>query len=289
MSGSAAAAYRFGQLNKSMEVKVKNILLLVHDDEGQEARLQAALDVTRAVEGHLTCLDVVLVPELSGDLWDGGAAVGMLLADERTREAANRVTIEDRLKKEGVPWTWVDMTGDLAPCLQKASTLAELIVVNRHIDGFPLPDMRGAAAELIVRSGKPVLAVPDSGRGLNVSGHALVAWDGSSQADRALQAAVPLLKLASQVTILQVDDGSVKVPAGEAASLLSRHDIHPLVVLERSAKGDAKQVVLSEIVKRKADYVVMGGFGQSRLAEALFGGVSRKLLSESPVPLLMAH
>jgi len=268
---------------------MKNILLLVHDDEGQEARLQAALDVTRALEGHLTCLDVVIMPEVSADLWSGGVAAGMLLSDERTREAANRATIEGRLKIEGLPWTWVDMTGDLAPCLQKASTLAELIVVNRHIEGFPLPDMRGAAAELVVRSGKPILAVPDSSRGLNLSGHAMVAWDGSPQADRALQAAVPLLKLANQVTIVQVDDGSVDVPAGEAATFLSRHDIHPLVVLENAAKGEARQVVLSEIVKRNVDYVVMGGFGQSRLSQALFGGVSRKLLSECPVPLLMAH
>lgn len=268
---------------------MKNILLLVHDDEGQEARLQAALDVARAVEGHLTCLDVVVLPELSGDLWDGGAAAGLLLTEERNREAANRAKLEPRLEVEEIPWSWVDMTGDVASCLQRASTLAELIVVNRHIDGFPLPDMRGAAAELVIRSGKPILAVPDSSRGFDVTGHALIAWDGSPQADRALQAAVPLLKLARQVTILQVDDGSVKVPAGEAALFLSRHDIHPLVVLEQAAKGEARQIIFAEIAKRHADYVVMGGFGQSRLAEALFGGVSRKLLSESPVPLLMAH
>ena len=40
---------------------MKNILLLVHDDHGQEARLQAALDITRAVEGHLTCVDAILL------------------------------------------------------------------------------------------------------------------------------------------------------------------------------------------------------------------------------------
>ena len=46
---------------------MKNILLLVHDDHGQEARLQAALDITRAVEGHLTCIDVTPYPLIAGD------------------------------------------------------------------------------------------------------------------------------------------------------------------------------------------------------------------------------
>jgi hypothetical protein len=43
-----------------MEATMRNILLLVHDDDGQQSRLHAALDLTRAVEGHLRCLDVTL-------------------------------------------------------------------------------------------------------------------------------------------------------------------------------------------------------------------------------------
>jgi hypothetical protein len=46
---------------------MKNVLLLVHDDAGQEARLQAALGIVRAVEGHLTCLDVIIYPMISAD------------------------------------------------------------------------------------------------------------------------------------------------------------------------------------------------------------------------------
>ena len=46
---------------------MKNILLLIHGDEGQEARYQSALDVARAVGGHLTCLDLTIIPEVMGD------------------------------------------------------------------------------------------------------------------------------------------------------------------------------------------------------------------------------
>lgn len=260
---------------------MKNILLLVHDDEGQEARLQAALDITRAVEGHLTCVDVVVLPQAPAELWDGGAGSAMLLADERHREAANRQALELRLAKEGVSWSWVDMVGEPGRCLRGAAAIADLIVVDRDPDG--------AVAGLVVESGPPVLAVPAWTRGIALGGRALIAWDGSPEAEAALRAAVPLLGLAGQVMILQVDDGSIRIPAGEAASLLSRHGIHPLVILEKSAKGRAAATILGAVAGQGADYLVMGGFGRSRLIEALFGGVSRSLLSKSPVPLLMAH
>ena len=66
---------------------MKNILLLVHDDAGQEARLQVALDLTRALGGHLTCIDVVRMVYGADGLY--GSNVDFLLADEQTRETLN--------------------------------------------------------------------------------------------------------------------------------------------------------------------------------------------------------
>ena len=78
---------------------MKNILLLVHDDAGQEARFQASLDVCRALGGHLACLDVAILPKVTGDMY---GATAMLLADERERESANRTKLESRLAAEDV-------------------------------------------------------------------------------------------------------------------------------------------------------------------------------------------
>ena len=267
---------------------MKNILLLVHDDDGQEARLQAALDVTRVLGGHLTCLDVTALPALAGD-YLAGAATAILVEDERAREAVNREKIEGRVAHEGVEWTWIDATGDLAICIERAAILNQLIVVNRRLDSFPIPDMRNIAAELILKSGKPILAVPETAKGFHVAGRALVAWNGSAQADAALQAAVPLLALATHVTIFEVDDGSAKVPAEAAAALLSRHGIHALLVREEAKAAVAEDLILDAVRERQIDYVVMGGFGHSRLREALCGGVSRAMLTLSPVPLFIAH
>ena len=267
---------------------MKNILVLVHDDPGQEARLQAALDVTRALKGHLNCLDVVIMPVVIGYDWSGYAGA-MLLEEERAKEDLNRLVLEKRLAQEGVAWSWLNATGDLVSSIERAAVLNELIVVNCRLDGTTYPDMRASTSNLIVTSGKPILAVPESARGFAVSGRAMVAWDGSLQSDAALQAAIPLLRQATHVTIVEIDDGSLDIPAEDAAAFLSRHGVHPLIVREEAPRGQAGRRLLAAITERKADYVVMGGFGHSRLSEALMGGVTRTMLTHSPVPLLLAH
>src|SRR6478736_3284139 len=190
---------------RTREATMKNILFLVHQDTGQEARLQAALDVTRALKGHLICADVSVMPVVADD-HIGSMGTALLLEDERTREAENRLDLEARLAGEQVTWNWIDLIGEIAQKLTDVSALADLIVVNRKLDRGMLPDMLTVASEVVLKSGRPILAVPENGRGCNFNGNALVCWDGSAASTSAMRAAVPLLKLATNVTLLEVVD-----------------------------------------------------------------------------------
>lgn len=267
---------------------MKNVLLLVHDDPGQDSRLQAALDLTRALDGHLTCLAVTVMPFVSGEFYDAATAQ-IAVAEEIERQAANRKAFEARLANEGVPWSWTDVTGGLASALNDAAKMADVIVVSRKLDSEATADFRGIAGEVVVGSGRAVVAVAEQARGFDATGVALIAWDGSEEAMNALRSAVPLLKLARSVTLLEVDDGSIETPAEEAAAYLSRHGIRPNVF--RTPKNDlpVANTILGEAESFGADYIVMGGFGHARLVEAMFGGVSRDVLSESAIPTVMAH
>ena len=266
---------------------MKNVLLLVHDDAGQEARLQVALDLTRALGGHLTCLDVVVMPEFVAD-YDAGAAAALLLENARAQEAEHRDRVAARLAKEDVPYDWRGATGDLASTVRTAAALADIVVVNRELESATEPDMLRIAGELVVKSGKPVLAVPEGVGRLDVS-RAVIAWDGSAAAEAAVRAATPLLAVAESVVIVQISDGSVRQEATEAAAYLSRHGIKPEVRFLPSDKHSVEAVLIDTVRNENAGYLVMGGFGHSRLIEAVFGGVTRDLLRESPVPLLLAH
>lgn len=267
---------------------MKQILLLVHDDAGQEARLQAALDMARALGGHLACLDVVQMPAIAGDSLYGYAGA-MLLADEQSREESHRDRIDARLAGEGVSWTMTGAVGGIAGAIRDAADLADIVVVNRSMDAAGAPDMRMVIGALLTKGRTPVVAVPQDGHGMNVSGTAMVAWDGSSTSAAALRAAIPLLRRAETVLIVSVDDGALRIPARDAATYLSRHGIHPIIRPERAFGRSTGDVLLTEVRERHADYVVMGGYGHNRILEALFGGVTRQFLAECPVPMVLAH
>lgn len=266
---------------------MKNILLLVHDDVGQEARLQAALDVTRAVRGHLTCVDVVEMPMVVDGFY-GGTGEMVLLEDARTRERVNKAKLEARLAEEDVSWSFVDSCGDLSACVVEAAATADLIVVNRKLDAFPAPDMRAIATDVLTRTQLPVLAVSDACRRFDAGGRAFVAWDGSQPAMTAIQRALPLLQLASAVKIVQVGERDAGINIEDAAAYLSRHGIK--AETEIVAKTGAIAPTLHDSAKAfGADWLVMGAYKHRPTAEALFGGVTRAMLTEADLPLVMAH
>lgn len=267
---------------------MKNILALMHDDSGQEARYQVALDVTRALEGHLTCLDLTYIPPMTSGIYESAYVMVDLLTQESTREEANRARMKSRLEHEDVSWNWVDVTGHAAQTLRQAATLADLIIVNRRLEDPATIDMRRTASELVVQSGKPVLAVPASCQRLSLDA-AMIAWDGSICAAAAMRAAVPLLQKTRHVVLVELQDGSIAAPAEEAASYLSRHGIPTLVERSTCRHGEAGERLIETLGRGGFGYLVMGGFGHARFIEALFGGVTRTMLNKSPVPVFLAH
>jgi nucleotide-binding universal stress UspA family protein len=267
---------------------MKNILLLIHEDAGQEARLQAALDLTRALDGHLTCVDVVPLPMIGGDFYSGAGAAS-LLADNRQRELSNRERIEARLAHEGISWDWKESTGDLALSIVDAADLSDLIVVNRRLDESSYPDMRRVASAILTRTGTPLVAMPDNCKAFDVSGRALVAWNGRAHVAATMKAAVPLLKLAASVQLFEVDEGKGGISARDAASYLSRHGVHPSIRQLRSRNRAVGGMLREGCDELGASYCLMGAFGRSRLAEAMFGGVTRQMLSTSRIPLVLGH
>ena len=267
---------------------MKNVLMLAHDDPGQEARLQAALDLTRALGGHLTCLDITAIPLVMGDAY-ATAIEAELFVSDLVGQPEFRKRIEARLAGEDVSWGWAEGVRTLDESLARHSGLADLIVVSRKLDNAPSPNMRTIASEVVVSSGRTVVAVPERPLGFNVAGRAVIAWDGSDEAMNAVRAAVPLLALAAHVEILHVVDGTIGVPAEEAAAYLSRHGIKAMISSQGPTARPTEEVLLAQLRLDQAGYVVMGGFGHSRAFETLFGGTSRTMLTESPIPVVMTH
>jgi nucleotide-binding universal stress UspA family protein len=159
-----------------------------------------------------------------------------------------------------------------------------------HRTDFAGPTI-GLLGELLHRSRTPLFIPADDGAPVDPTGTALIAWDGSYEAANAVRAAVGLLKIASQVRVLQIHEKEDEAfPGTKLLEYLSRHGIHAELFTESAA---SKEFVSDALVAHAraigAAYLVMGGYNHSRVGEFVFGGVTRSLLKSSPVPLLIAH
>lgn len=272
---------------------MKSILVYMTADEGLEARFQASVDIVRCLNGHLTCLQPTASIEAYTPVGPYGAAVFAQEALDRVREieASERQKLEDRLRAEEVNWDWHAHSGAAAALMASHSWLTELAIVS-----VPASDWRSRfemppiAADVVVHSRAPVLAVPAGLQHFHCRGTALVAWNGSPEACLALRGALPLLALADGVILASASqDSGDELPASEAAKFLARYDIASEVMEIAPGGQPVAGVIRNAAQGRNAAYVVMGGYGHSRIRESLLGGVTREMLIDSPIPLLLAH
>lgn len=263
---------------------MKNILLFVHRDDGQEARLRAVLDLVRTLNGHLVCLDVTLIPEVVGDY---AGKVAAMLEDERESETTNKAALVSRLHRENVSFDWIDQTGFLPDAIEAHVGLADLVVLSRDEEETLFPKMVDMIGALVVHLGKPILVVPPTSAGIHLEGHALVAWDGSEDVEAALRSLIPVLQISENVTLFNIDDGSMEAPIEGAAQYLLRHDIKTIIETEPGGRGRPGASIWQE--SRRYDYVVMGAYSRHAALETIFGGATRTMMRTSKVPVFFAH
>ncbi|ATW04317.1 universal stress protein [Sphingopyxis sp. BSNA05] len=270
---------------------MKSVLLYIADDVGLEARLQAALDLTRSLGGHLHCLRAN--PYSSQVAFDGVTGMSVMYdVSEMTRELDKklRAEIEKRLAGEDVSWDYREENIDPSRGLSKNSALVDIIVLSSaggdKENALPL----GILGDVLFNATAPVVVQPDNVKKFDACGPALVAWNGSFEAGNALRAAVPLLKMASDVHILTVEeDKDHDLPQLAASEYLAYHGIKSEIHAPPPGSERVDVTLVTEAKKVKAEYIVMGAYGHSRAREFLFGGVTRNLLKDCDIPLVVSH
>jgi nucleotide-binding universal stress UspA family protein len=270
---------------------MKNILLHIHEDDAQAGRLAVAMDVARQTGGHLTCVQVTPLEAYASDPYGGLFGIAALIDTIHDQDKALRLATEARLANSGVAWDWRSHDGNVVETLIDQSMLADMVVLSQPA----VAQRRGArqplaiVGDVVMYMRCPVLMVPQGEDRLDLAGPAVVAWNGSAEAAHAMRLALPLLKRAAGVHLVEVSDDIPGLAAREAAQWLSRHgivaDVH-----EWPAKGRRVSVaLLHAAAELSARYIVMGAYGHSRLRETVLGGVTRELIASASVPLLMAH
>ena len=273
--------------------------IAVHVDQARHmpARLQCAARLAQTQQAHLIGVAMTGISRFAYAGPAGGHAGAVLQAGLATlSEHANsalaafadvagalHLSHESRLVED-------EPEGGL---IQQAC-YADLLVVSQPDPTERLPNLvADLPGYVMLNSGRPLLILPYASACTSLDRHALVAWDGSIGATRALAFAIPLLKQARQVTLTVYNpappQGRHEAPSGvDVASYLARHGVAVMLAVQPTVP-DIGAALLSQAATLDADLLVMGGYGHTHWHEALLGGVSRTILGNMTLPVLMAH
>ena len=294
---------------------LKDILVGVDPSTAGEGRLKLAFNLVRAHKAHITACYIMREEHAAPSPIMPGVPVspgpGILVAPQAgptlgdtaptpispaSREAERAEQVEElfrtELRAHGLGGEWHLLSpGETAVFIDLAKSFDLTIL------GQLSPEIRSTGFrpdEIVIATGRPVLVVPYAGAFDTVGRRALVAWDGTREAARAANDALPLLENAEAVTVMFVGARETALeehhPSIERmVHHLQRHGIAARA--EETLHGDLRisDVLLSRAADLAADLLVAGAYHHSQLREALVGGVSRELLDHMTVPVLMSH
>ncbi len=270
---------------------MKSILVHVHEDPGMEARLQAALSIARAASGHVSCLHVTPISYYIASDGITGAYMMPNFAETLSElEKKIRSRIEDHLKNEDVSWDYEHVDGDPAREIISRASLADLVVLGRsqHRETGLTP--MTLIGDVLQSAAAPILVQPQDLMRFDPFGPAVVAWNGSFEAANALRAALPLLQMASTVHIVTVEEPKENMlPSLAVSTYLARHGIGSELHARPVSDSPVEHAIKETADVMGAGYIVMGGYGHSRAREFLLGGVTRSMIKDCAVPLILAH
>ena len=275
--------------------------LLIHLELGHPntAPLNIAADLAERLSASVTGV-AVCQPMLM--IYSDGYFPADVIAQDRQRtddemqaaEAEFRATFDAHVKAtaKGIDWRPIVATTLLSAVLANEARCADLVITGGSQTAPMLDQSRHLdIGDFVMRAGRPCLFVPATLAELALD-HVLIGWKDTGATRRAVRDALPLLRLAGRVTVVEVapedDLANARMRLRDVACWLSRHGIEAAPLALPSTGDDAARLeaVMSE---QSADLLVAGAYGHSRWHEWVLGGVTRDLLLRGNRPALISH
>jgi len=273
------------------------ILVAIHNGSPIKASMALATRWARRLDGSVIGLGVVdksnwapapVLPSGDAPMNRPDNAV-LARAAERVKHSLQQ--LEEHCSQAGVEYSQVQDMGTAGEAILMEAQHHDVILLGKETTpdpGLGVP-ARSVLESVLRHSPRPVVAVPNSvedGQGI------LVAYDGSLQAARALQALVASgLSPLDGIRVLSVDEKSeetAKEHAQRAVKYLAAHGIDAQSRPQVTDKS-VEHVIMDEAQRQGVELIVMGAYGRSRLAEFFLGSVTSRVLDESPLPMFLFH
>lgn len=258
-----------------------------------QARLEFALTLAQRHEAHLSALHMTREPLV----FDNAGQLSPLFIEweKITADKQERARLQGcaTAKEFGMNLPWDAYRSAEAPYLTARARLSDIVIVGQRKADDREADFEAAFNDkFIMALGRPVLLTPSRTTWPKTLDNILVAWNGSREAARALNDALPLLERAGRTTLLTLEGkGDDRHGAGRdtLAAFLDRHGIKAEIRAEASPAAEHADRLLRHATAMKADLLVMGAYGHGRLGEMVLGGVTRSILHDMNLPVLMSY
>jgi nucleotide-binding universal stress UspA family protein len=252
-----------------------SVMVYVEADGAPEQRVRLAADLADRFDAMLIGVSALAVPPpmvADGVVMDEPTEADVELLKAKLADKGEwfrGIAGDDRRRREWRPVLDLPVTA-----IAREARAADLVVIGRA--EAPGGEYRALDPGMaILRLGRPTLVVPEE-TSLLRSEHVVIGWKDSREARRAMRDALPLLQRAQRVTVVEACG-----PGEEKASLGRLDDV--------AQRGSGAEQLIATAREERADLLVTGCYGHSRLGEWMFGGMTRELLATSPVCCLMSH
>lgn len=275
---------------------IKDIVVNLSVDRPTDVAAAYAISVAEQFEAHLAAIAFAYEPVIPGTVFGSIPAeiIDASRAESETVATAALEKFDAAATRAGISAESHMFDATLVGGSEMFGSIArryDLAVVAQAQPDQVTPEELLIEAALFA-SGRPVIVVPYiQKQGIKLD-RVLVCWDGSVTAARAIGDAMPFLVRAGAVEVIIVSGEEAKkgeVPGADMGEHLARHGIKVEVKQIVAVDEDVANTVLSYAADFGADFLVMGGYGHSRLREFVLGGATRGLLQSMTVPVLMAH
>ena len=284
---------------------IRKLLLPLTGTAAGEAALSSALTIARRFNAHVLALHVRVdsrdVAPLAGEGLSGAMIEEMMSATEK--ESGDRahavrlmferfVTRHDVVVEEVRPnaghasASFAAVTGREEDIVAQQARLADLTVVP-HPDAGEDVSSSDALHAVLFDSGRPVLISPQVAPA-TIGTRVCVAWNGTAESASSVLAAMPWMQKAEGVAVLSADGYQRRGPgAPELSAYLALHGVHASTVTFRSLNGSVGAGLLAAAREFGCDLLSMGAYSHSRLRQLILGGVTRHVLENSTLPVMM--
>lgn len=275
----------------------RDLLVHIPTERSPRPAIDASISIALGSGAHLDALATGYASTNVPFVAEGGAALATSLQFEYERaleraEAALRVfEIEAKTAKINYGTRALGSTiAEVESTVGAAARTYDLTIVSQAEPELDTYDNQ-LPQQFLLQSGGPLLFIPYTFRGTFKAFRVGICWDGSRSAARALRDAMPFVTAADTLTTITLNPSEVPADASSDRLVkhLARNGLPAKGITLQADRGNMQSSILSIAADESLDLLVMGGYGHSRLQEAVFGGVTREMFRSMTVPVLMSH